>query len=88
MIYAANFKMNQTRQSTREYLMKLQLHHHKRKLGDRVIVFPSITAIDNYDVILLLEFKIPYPDIKGHLQEGAIFYQGEEGIRGLWKPKV
>ncbi|NPA60728.1 MAG: triose-phosphate isomerase [Epsilonproteobacteria bacterium] len=76
MIYAANFKMNQTRQSTREYLMKLQLHHHKRKLGDRVIVFPSITAIDNYDVDFTIGVQNAYPDIKGA-------FTGEIGLEQL-----
>jgi len=76
MIYAANFKMNHTRKSTREYLMKLQLHHHKRKIGDRVIVFPSISAIDNYDVDFTIGVQNAYPEVKGA-------FTGEIGLEQL-----
>jgi len=76
MIYAANFKMNHTRQYTREYLMKLQLHHHKRKMGDRVIVFPSISAIDNYDVDFTIGVQNAYPEVRGA-------FTGEIGLEQL-----
>jgi len=76
MIYAANFKMNHTRKSTREYLMKLQLHHHKRRLEDRVIVFPSISAIDNYDVDFTIGVQNAYPAIRGA-------FTGEIGLEQL-----
>jgi triosephosphate isomerase len=76
MIYAANFKMNHTRKFTREYLMKLQLHHHKRKLGDRVIVFPSISAIDNYDVDFTIGVQNAYPAVRGA-------FTGEIGLEQL-----
>jgi len=76
MIYIANFKMNHTRQFTREYLMKLQLHHHERKLGDRVIVFPSISAIDNYDVDFTIGVQNAYPEVNGA-------FTGEIGLEQL-----
>ncbi len=48
MIYAANFKTNHTRQSTREYLGKLQLQLFKKSLNDKVYIFPPLTALDDY----------------------------------------
>ncbi|CAA6810924.1 MAG: Triosephosphate isomerase (EC [uncultured Sulfurovum sp.] len=48
MIYAANFKTNHTRQSTREYLGKLQPQLSKKNPNDKVYVFPPLTALDDY----------------------------------------
>jgi triosephosphate isomerase len=48
LIYAANFKTNHTRQSTREYLGKLQLQLFKKSLNDKVYIFPPLTALDDY----------------------------------------
>jgi len=77
MIYAGNFKTNHTRKSTREYLMKLQLHHHKiRANGDRVIIFPPLTAIDNYDVDFTVGVQNAYPT-----KNGA--FTGEVGLEQL-----
>ncbi len=49
MIYAANFKTNHTRKSTREYLSSLQLQLFKKKPEDKVYVFPPLTALDYCD---------------------------------------
>ncbi len=76
MIYAGNFKTNHTRQSTREYLTKMQLHHHKIKEGDRVLIFPPLTAIDNYDVDFTIGVQNAYP-----IQNGA--FTGEVGVEQL-----
>jgi triosephosphate isomerase len=76
MIYAANFKTNHTRQSTREYLMKMQLHHHKIREGDRVIIFPPLMAIDNYDVDFTIGVQNAYP-----IKNGA--FTGEIGLEQL-----
>ncbi len=77
MIYAGNFKTNHTRKSTREYLMKIQLHNHKvRANGDRVIIFPPLTAIDNYEVNFTVGVQNAYPT-----QNGA--FTGEVGVEQL-----
>jgi len=77
MIYAGNFKTNHTRKSTREYLMKIQLHHHRvREAGDRVIIFPPLTAIDNYTVDFTVGVQNAYP-----IQNGA--FTGEIGTEQL-----
>jgi len=76
MIYAANFKTNHTRQTTREYLMKMQLHYHKRKAGDRIIVFPPLTALNNYDVDFTIGTQNAYPVVNGA-------YTGEVGLEQL-----
>ena len=50
MIYAANFKTNHTRQSTREYLGKLQAQLTlKKNPQDEVYIFPPLTALDDYE---------------------------------------
>jgi triosephosphate isomerase len=76
MIYAANFKTNHTRQSTREYLMKMQLHHHKIKQGDRILIFPPLMAIDHYDVDFTIGVQNGYPT-----KNGA--FTGEIGLEQL-----
>lgn len=78
MIYAANFKTNHTRQSTREYLAKLQVQlMSKKKSEDKVYVFPPLTALDDYESS---DFKIgtqnAYP-----IEKGA--YTGEVGLEQL-----
>ena len=76
MIYAGNFKTNHTRQSTREYLLEIQLHHHKIKEGDRVLIFPPLTAIDNYDIDFTIGVQNAYP-----IKNGA--FTGEVGVEQL-----
>ncbi len=76
MIYAGNFKTNHTRQSTREYLMKMQLHHHKIKKEDRILIFPPLTAIDSYDVDFTIGVQNAYP-----VKKGA--FTGEVGVEQL-----
>ncbi len=50
MIYAANFKTNHTRQSTREYLGKLQMKLLLDKNpNDEIYIFPPLTALDEYN---------------------------------------
>ena len=78
MIYAANFKTNHTRQSTREYLGKLQIQlMSKKKSEDKVYVFPPLTALDDYESS---DFKVgtqnAYP-----IEKGA--YTGEVGLEQL-----
>jgi len=49
LIYAANFKTNHTRQSTREYLGKLQTKLLlENNPNDEIYLFPPLTALDDY----------------------------------------
>ncbi len=48
MIFAANFKMNHTRESTKNYLNVLQQKLTAKKSADRVLIFPPATALDSY----------------------------------------
>ncbi len=78
MIYAANFKSNHTRQSTREYLGKLQAKLLlERKPEDKIYVFPPLTALDDYQSA---DFSIgvqnAYP-----IENGA--FTGEVGLEQL-----
>ncbi|BAF73142.1 triose-phosphate isomerase [Sulfurovum sp. NBC37-1] len=49
MIFAANFKMNHTRASTKAYLDALNQKLASKRSEDRVFVFPPSTALDHYD---------------------------------------
>jgi len=49
MIFAANFKMNHTRASTKIYLDALNQKLASKRSEDRVFVFPPATALDCYE---------------------------------------
>ena len=77
MIYAANFKTNHTRETTREYLTKLQLQLFKKNPNDKVYVFPPLTALDDYqsnDVTIGVQNAYP-------VKNGA--FTGEVGLEQL-----
>lgn len=77
MIYAANFKTNHTRQSTREYLGKLQPQLAKKSPHDKVYIFPPLTALDDYESAdFTIGTQNAYP-----VENGA--YTGEVGIEQL-----
>ncbi len=76
MIYAANFKMNHTRASTKAYLEVLQETLAGKNADDRVIVFPPATAYDHYEGDFTLGAQNAYP-----AKEGA--YTGEIGTAQL-----
>jgi len=78
MIYAANFKTNHTRQSTREYLGKLQIQlMSKKKPQDKVYIFPPLTALDDYESTdFSIRTQNAYP-----IKNGA--YTGEVGLEQL-----
>ena len=50
MIIAANFKTNHTRSSTKEYLKKLDSFCKEIKIEDDVLVFPTATSLDKFDL--------------------------------------
>jgi len=77
MIYAANFKTNHTRQSTREYLGKLQPQLFKKNPHDKVYVFPPLTALDDYESAdFTVGVQNAYP-----VENGA--FTGEVGVEQL-----
>jgi len=77
MIYAANFKTNHTRQSTREYLGKLQPQLSKKNPKDQVIIFPPLTALDDYESAdFTVGVQNAYPSEKGA-------FTGEVGLEQL-----
>jgi triosephosphate isomerase len=77
MIYAANFKTNHTRKSTREYISKLELQLFKKKPEDRVYIFPPLTALgDFHSRNITVGVQNAYP-----VNNGA--FTGEVGIEQL-----
>jgi triosephosphate isomerase len=76
MIYAANFKTNHTRESTKSYIKELQSKLKDKKAEDRVFIFPPLTALDSYDGDFTIGVQNAYPAINGA-------YTGEVGIEQL-----
>jgi triosephosphate isomerase len=76
MIYAANFKTNHTRQTTRDYMKKLQENLAGKRSEDRVYVFPPATALDSFEGEVTVGAQNAYP-----AQNGA--YTGEIGLEQL-----
>jgi len=77
LIYAANFKTNHTRQSTREYLGKLQPQLMKKSPNDKVYIFPPLTALDDYESSdFTIGTQNAYP-----VENGA--FTGEVGLEQL-----
>ncbi|KIM06253.1 MAG: triosephosphate isomerase [Sulfurovum sp. FS06-10] len=76
MIYAANFKTNHTRESTKNYLKELQFHLHHKKSEDRIFIFPPLTALDNYSGDFTIGVQNAYP-----VNNGA--FTGEVGMEQL-----
>jgi len=76
MIYAANFKTNHTRTTTRAYIEALSEKLVKKKVEDRVFVFPPLTALDRFEGDFTIGTQNAYPT-----QNGA--YTGEIGLEQL-----
>ena len=76
MIYAANFKTNHTRASTKKYLETLSRKLSAKRADDRVLVFPPATALDCYDGDFTLGAQNAYP-----ARNGA--FTGEIGLEQL-----
>ncbi|MGC9350475.1 MAG: triose-phosphate isomerase [Sulfurovum sp.] len=76
MIFAANFKMNHTRQSTTEYINTLNQKIAAKNYDDSVYIFPPATALDNYEGDFTLGAQNAYP-----AQKGA--FTGEIGVEQL-----
>jgi len=76
MIYAANFKTNHTRQSTKNYIVELNEKLGAKKPEDSVYIFPPSSALDVYEGDFTLGTQNAYP-----AHHGA--YTGEIGLEQL-----
>ena len=76
MIYAANFKTNHTRESTKNYIQALQNKLSTKKPEDKVYVFPPLTALDSFTGDFTLGTQNAYP-----VKNGA--FTGEVGLEQL-----
>jgi len=76
MIYAANFKMNHTRATTKAYLDTLNEKLSGIKSDDRILVFPPSTALDSYSGVFTIGAQNAYP-----AKNGA--FTGEIGLEQL-----
>ena len=76
MIYAANFKTNHTRQSTKNYIEELQTKLSAKKSEDKVYVFPPLTALDVFEGDFTVGTQNAYP-----VENGA--FTGEVGVEQL-----
>jgi len=76
MIYAANFKTNHTRQTTKNYIKELEGKIATKKAEDRIFIFPPSTALDHFEGDFTVGTQNAYP-----AQNGA--YTGEIGLEQL-----
>jgi len=76
MIYAANFKTNHTRATTKAYMDSLRAKLEEKKDEDRVLIFPPLTALDNFNSDFTIGTQNAYP-----CQNGA--FTGEIGLEQL-----
>ncbi len=76
MIYAANFKTNHTRATTKAYIEALKEKLIAKKPEDKVYIFPPATALDSYAGDFTIGTQNAYP-----AQNGA--YTGEIGVEQL-----
>jgi len=76
MIYAANFKTNHTRESTKVYMDSLKAKLEEKKEEDRVLIFPPLTALDNFNSDFTIGTQNAYPCTNGA-------FTGEVGLEQL-----
>jgi len=76
MIFAANFKMNHTRTTTKSYLDALAQKLVSKRSEERVFVFPPATALDTYEGNFTIGTQNAYM-----AENGA--YTGEIGLEQL-----
>lgn len=76
MILAANFKMNHTRSSTKEYIKNLDEFIKKENIDSKIYVFPPFSALDSFKTDIHIGAQNGYPDIKGS-------FTGEIGLEQL-----
>ena len=76
MIFAANFKTNHTRATTKAYIEALKEKLLTKKPEDNIYIFPPATALDSYTGDFTIGTQNAYPT-----QNGA--YTGEIGVEQL-----
>ncbi len=76
MIYAANFKTNHTRATTKAYIESLKEKLLAKKSEDSVYIFPPATALDSYAGDFTIGTQNAYPTDNGA-------YTGEIGVEQL-----
>jgi len=76
MIFAANFKTNHTRATTKEYISSLSSMLKDSDESHEVFVFPPATALDNFDTSIIVGTQNAYT-----AQNGA--FTGEIGLEQL-----
>jgi len=76
MIFAANFKTNHTRATTREYISSLDSMLRENDGDQEVFVFPPATALDSFDTSIVVGIQNAYT-----AQNGA--FTGEIGLDQL-----
>lgn len=76
MIFAANFKTNHTRATTREYIETLSSMIEQSSSDHEVFVFPPSTALDSFDTSIVIGTQNGYM-----AQNGA--FTGEIGLEQL-----
>lgn len=76
MIFAANFKTNHTRASTKVYMEDLKAKLVSKKSEDKVYIFPPSTALDSFEGDFTVGTQNAYP-----ANNGA--YTGEIGVEQL-----
>ncbi len=80
MIIASNFKTNHTRESTKEYLVKLNHFVKENSIKEEILVFPPSTALDNYNLHDSIKIGVQnaYPTDKGSFTGELGFTQIDE----------
>jgi len=80
MIIASNFKTNHTRESTKEYLIKLNHFVKEANIKEEILVFPPSIAIDRYNLERNIELGVQnaYPVDNGSYTGEIGFSQIEE----------
>jgi len=76
MIFAANFKTNHTRESTKNYIVELNDKLRAKSSEDKVYIFPPSTALDDYQGNFTVGAQNAYPSHNGA-------YTGEIGVEQL-----
>jgi len=76
MIVAANFKTNKTRSQTRDYMDEVNGFIRSENIQSNVLVFPPLTALDNFGQGAVVGVQNAYP-----VENGA--FTGEVGLDQL-----
>ena len=76
MIVAANFKTNKTRAQTRDYMDEVNGFIRSENIKSEVMVFPPLTALDNFGQGAILGVQNAY-----YVENGA--FTGEIGVEQL-----